>query len=262
MSGFVPLRTPAPGPQGCGGILPYMGAIIPAILPVSREDLDQRLMRLRGVTDEVQIDIVDGRFVSPPSWPYAGMPGGASSLAEDDELLELGSFRFEVDLMVEEPERVISRWVRAGATRITVHAETTHHLADVIRDFQVKYGHDKGFAPELLSFGLALNLATDTSLIEPFPDQCDYVQFMGIAKIGKQGEPFDARVIPKLRAFHRKYPDMPLQVDGAVTRETAPQLLEAGATRLVVGSALFGAPDLREEMRAFEELMQTRGLYT
>jgi ribulose-phosphate 3-epimerase len=240
-----------------------MGAIVPAILPTSREDLDDKLARLAGVTDEVQIDIVDGRFVTPPSWPYKNLKEGEkSSLSDDDDLSELGSFRFDIDLMVEEPEEVIGRWVRAGATRVTVHAETTQNLAKLVSEFQVEYGHDKGFAPELLSFGLAINLATPTSLIEPYLSHCDYVQFMGIASIGKQGEPFSMSVIPKIHAFHRKYPEMPIQVDGGVSRESAVKLLEAGATRLVVGSALLRAPDLAEEMNAFNMIVATRGLYS
>jgi ribulose-phosphate 3-epimerase len=239
-----------------------MGAVIPAILPISREDLDEKLAHLSGITNEVQIDIVDGRFVTPASWPYINLGGKQSALSEDDPLPELGSFRFEIDLMVEEPEAVIDRWVRAGATRITVHAETTRNLSELIRHFQVKYGHDKGFAPELLSFGLAVNLATPTSLIEPYLDKCDYVQFMGIARIGKQGEPFDMKVIPKIHAFRRKYPDMPIQVDGGVSRDTMARLLEAGTTRFVVGSALWRAPSLKREMEEFEHLRQTQGLYS
>jgi len=238
-----------------------MGAIIPAILPKSREDLDEKLARLSGIASEVQIDIVDGRFVSSASWPYLHEEKEERPVL-NGELHELGPFKFEIDLMIEEPEKEIGRWVRAGATRITVHAETTHKLPEVIRDFQVKYGHDKGFAPGLLSLGLAINIATDTSFIEPFLDQCDYVQFMGIARIGKQGEPFDARVIPKIHAFHRKHPDMTIQIDGGVSRDSAAKLIGAGASRLVIGSALWNAPDLKEEMDAFCNLVQTRGLYT
>ncbi|MEA2701864.1 MAG: ribulose-phosphate 3-epimerase [Candidatus Parcubacteria bacterium] len=237
-----------------------MVAIIPAILPTSREDLDARLNRLHGITERVQIDVVDGRFVTPASWPYA-QKVDVQKLTEDS-LPELGSFRFEIDLMAEEPEKSIGPWIRAGATRITVHAETTRRLPDLIRDFQVTYGHDKGFAPGLIAFGLAINLATDTSLIEPYLDQCDYVQFMGIARIGKQGEPFAPAVLPKIHAFHRKYPDMLIQVDGGVSRETAPRLLAAGASRLIVGSDLWNAPNLGREMKELCDIAETRGLYT
>jgi len=237
-----------------------MAAIIPAILPTSRADLDAHLLRLHGITQRVQIDVVDGRFVTPASWPYA-QHEDVQKLTEDS-LPELGSFRFEIDLMAEEPEKAIGPWIRAGATRITVHAETTRNLAELIRNFQVTYGHDKDFAPGLIAFGLAINLATDVSIIEPYLEQCDYVQFMGIARIGKQGEPFSADVIPKIHAFHRKYPEMPIQVDGGVSRATAQRLIEAGASRLVVGSALWDAPNLAAEMKELCSIAETRGLYT
>jgi ribulose-phosphate 3-epimerase len=235
-----------------------MRSIVPAILPTSRLDLDAKLLKLRGLTDEVQIDIVDGRFVTPASWPYVP---GSSPLAESDSLAELGSFKFEVDLMVEGPSDDIKRWVRAGATRITVHAETALNLGKVVDDFQTSYGHDKDFVPDLLSFGLAINLATDAAILEPYLDRCDYVQFMGIAQIGKQGEPFDRRIIPKIQDFHKKYPAMPIQIDGAVSLQTAPDLLAAGASRLVVGSALWRAENVEAEFARLEEVSQTYGLY-
>jgi ribulose-phosphate 3-epimerase len=233
-----------------------MGSIIPAILPVSREDLDQKLLALNSLTDEVQLDVIDGRFAGPPTWPYT--EGGTSM----PELPELGSFKFEVDLMVEDPEACMGDWVEAGATRVTVHAETAHNLAHVIDSFQRTYGHDKSFAPDLLAFGLSVNVQTDTALIEPFLEKCNYVQFMGIARIGRQAEPFDTTVIAKIRAFHRKYPDMQIQVDGGVSRQTIPDLLRAGASRFVVGSALWRSGDVRKEYEALGELTQTQGLYS
>lgn len=238
-----------------------MASVIPAILPATREALDEKLIRLGGVTDEVQIDIVDGRYATPASWPYA-QKGSAAGKALMADLPELAALRFEVDLMVEAPESVIGHWVRAGASRITVHAESTPRLASLVKDFQVTYGHDKTFAPELLSFGLAISIDTDPALIEPYLDQCDYVQFMGIASIGKQGQPFDPRVLPKIRAFHKKHPEMPIQVDGGVSLETATDLLRAGASRLVVGSRFWKAGDLKATLREFETCTQTRGLYS
>lgn len=235
-----------------------MVAIIPAILPSSRQDLVDKLGRMHGIADEVQIDIVDGRFAAPPTWPYADAENG---LAQGEMLPELAPFRYDVDLMVENPEDVIGSWVHGGACRITVHAETTRRLSEVVDDFSTKYGHDKNFAPGLLSFGLAINMATETSLIEPFLDRCDYVQFMGIDRIGAQGQPFDARVLQKVRSFHQKYPDMPIQIDGGVSVDTAPKLLEAGATRLVVGSAFMRSANPAETMRIFTEIAETRGLY-
>jgi ribulose-phosphate 3-epimerase len=237
-----------------------MAALIPAILPGTRAELDAKLLHLHGVTRDVQIDIVDGQFASPATWPYR--VDGSGTKPEVGPLAEVGSFKYEVDLMVRNPERIIGSWIEAGASRITVHAQSTSRLGDVIKEFEVTYGHDKGFMPNLLSLGLAVSIETDTALIEPYLDHCDYVQFMGIASIGKQGQKFDPRVLPKISAFHRAYPDMLIQVDGGVSVETAPKLLEAGASSLVIGSTLWGAPDVATRFAELRELTQQYGLYT
>ncbi|MDR3546797.1 MAG: hypothetical protein P4M11_00740 [Candidatus Pacebacteria bacterium] len=237
-----------------------MSIIVPAILPVSHEDLEEKLSALIGLVDSVQIDIVDGRFVVPPSWPYKDAEKG-SPFSSDEMLPYYGRLRFEMDLMVADPEQVAGEWVSAGAERIIIHAESTNYLNRTLRQLEVEYGHSKDFAPDLLSVGIALNVQTDLALIEPYLDHVDYVQFMGIATIGKQGEPFDRGVLRKISAFKRKHPKMPIQVDGGVSLVTAPALLSVGVDRLIVGSALWHAPDLREALQQFNDLVQEYGLY-
>jgi len=240
-----------------------MGVIVPAILPTSREDLEGKLALLNGIVDSVQIDVVDGTFASPPTWPYVNRSGEFAQRLEDgDALPYLGSMHYEIDLMVQDVEEVIGLWIAAGAQRLVVHAESTEHLSGIIRELEVKYGHSKDFAPGLLSLGLAIGNDSDLSLIEPYTDRIDYVQFMGIASIGKQGQPFDARVLEKIAAFRQKHPDMSIQVDGAVSLETAPQLLIAGVDRLVIGSGLWKSHDLKEEIERFKNLVHEHGLYS
>jgi|CXWL01.1.fsa_nt_gi pentose-5-phosphate-3-epimerase len=237
-----------------------MSVIIPAILPSSLEDLQEKLTKLSGVAEEVQIDIVDESLGVTATWPFIG--GNTKTHLESNALSELGPFRFEVDLMVRNPEQVVGDWIHAGATRITIHVEMAHELPKLIQDFQTTYGHDKDFAPDLLSFGLAINVATDASLLGPYLTRCDYVQFMGIEHIGKQGQPFDRRVLSKINSFHKKFPNIPLQVDGGVSLQTAPDLLRAGVSKLVVGSALGRTGNVKEEYRKFQSLSEMYGLYT
>lgn len=234
-----------------------MGAIIPAILPQSREDLAEKLLRLQGLVEEVQIDIVDGTIGGQAAWPYTS---GTTVVEENQVMPYLGSMRFEADLLVENPEQLLGTWIRAGASRIVAHAEATRALPQLVRDIRTQYGYDKDFAPDLLSFGLAVNIATDLSLIEPYLDQCDYVQFMGIARIGSQGKPFEPRVLQKIHSFHKAHPDMLIQVDGGVSLTTAPALLQAGASRLVVGSALWKQPDIAAAIGEFKTLLEEYGL--
>lgn len=237
-----------------------MGVIVPAILPKDRAELEDKLYKLHGLVACVQVDIVDGRFAEPATWPYSGSRERTPD-RPDDTLPYLGEIAYDFDLMVDEPEKVLGHWVQAGANRITVHAESSHRLPEIIDDFKTKYGYDKAFAPGLLSFGLALSIGTDLSMIEPYLGQCDYVQFMGIEKIGKQGQPFDKRVLAKISELRKKYPDMLIQVDGGVSLETAPQLLAAGVSRLVVGSALWKCDNLRDELKKFKAIAQAYGMY-
>jgi ribulose-phosphate 3-epimerase len=236
--------------------------IIPAILPVSREDLERRLARLAeaGIEGFVQIDSVDGRFAGRPSWPYTGRGEFAQMLAQGENLPFSSRFRFDIDLMVLGPEQVTGSWIALGASRLSLHVESTSHLPQVIEDLRRRYGHDPSFSG-LLSVGLAIGLSSDPALLEPYLAHADYVQFMGIATIGAQGQPFERRTIERVHAFHQAHPEIPIQVDGGVTRASAPALLAAGASRLVVGHELFEAPDLRAEYDALAALLDRYGRY-
>jgi ribulose-phosphate 3-epimerase len=238
-----------------------MSAIIPAILTTSHDDLRDKLSRLQGLVQVVQIDVVDGKFIKPATWPYTEGAENLSALTEEDVLPYLGKMQFEIDIMAQEPLTVAGAFISAGAGRIVIHAESTSYLGQTFSDLARLYGHDKDFAPGLLSIGIAINVQTDLAVIEPYLSKVDYVQFMGIAQIGKQGQPLDPRVIQKITSFRKKHNDITIQVDGGVSLQTAPDLLRAGVDHLVVGSALWKAPDLAETLQKFHELAQEYGIY-
>jgi len=237
-----------------------MAIVVPTILTASRADLEAKLKRVENRVDTVQIDVVDGRFAGPPTWPYAHKDDLAG-FTHDGWLRDLGHFKYEIDLMVENPEESAGFWIAAGATRLVVHIESTRYLPRLVDELKDKYGYEKGFAPDLLSFGLALNIDTDTSAIEPYLATTDFVQFMGIKTIGRQGQPFDRRVIEKLRSFKKAHPEMELQVDGGITLESAPALLAAGVGRLVVGHDLWEEEDIDAELARYERVIEEHGRY-
>ena len=239
-----------------------MHLVVPTILTASREDLEQKLERVRGLADTVQIDVVDGRFASPPSWPYAEAGALSGLSGESGWLAELGRFRYEVDLMVERPEETAGAWVEAGATRIVAHIGSAKSLLPLIDGLKKRYGYEPGFAPDLLSLGISFSMDTDVSAFAPYEGLVDFVQFMGVATIGTQGRyPFDSRVLGKIERFRRSYPDIPVQVDGGVNLSHAPDLLSLGVSRLVVGSALWRAENLAEEMERYDRLAEEYGRY-
>ena len=238
-----------------------MNIVVPTILTNSQDDLEGKLARVSGLVNAVQIDVVDGRFATPATWPYADHERALARAGEHGWLKSFGSFRYEIDLMVEAPEESAGFWIDAGATALVVHIESTRYLPRLINELKSKYGYEKGFAPDLLSFGLALNIGTDTSAIEPFLESVDYVQFMGIKTIGRQGQPFDPSVLRKITTFRKKYPDLLIQVDGGASLRTAADLLDAGVDRLVVGSDLWEETDIEAELGRFAQIAEEHGRY-
>ena len=231
-----------------------MGIVIPAVLPSSRKELEEKLALFASIpaVSRVQIDVVDGRFAAPASWPY-NSPSTKSDLVLGEMLPHLDHIEYEIDLMCVDAEVAVEAWLTLGATRLTLHAESVIDLPRLIAFVRDRYG-------DFISLGLALSVASELALIEQCLEGIAYVQFMGIARIGKQGQPFDRRVFEKIKVFHAKHPQIVLQVDGGVSLENAHRLLALGISNLVVGSALLKAHDIAGAFALFEALQTPYGV--
>lgn len=219
--------------------------IIPAIMPRNYNDLVETMGLFVGVVPLVQLDIMDGKFVPNRTWPYPRDTFFDSVVVEEQGMPHWEDLDFEADLMISDPESWIAKWVSTGARRIIVHIES-------VQEFEVI----RSAVPSLVELGLAINTTTPISAIEPYLDRVEFIQCMGIARIGFQGEGFDERVLEHIRAIRAVRPEMPISVDGAVNFETAKRLVEAGATRLVSGSAILKSNDVREAVDTFKDLVQ------
>ncbi len=239
-----------------------MGLLVPAVLPTSREDLEAKLAlfdQMPGVS-RVQIDSVDGLFAKPATWPYTD-PKGLGALASLGEMLpSLDRFEYEIDLMVLDAERAGDEWLERGAARLTFHAESTADLPRLLARMHERHTPGARVVPGLVAFGVALNLDSDIALIEAALPQADYVQFMGIARIGRQSQPFDARVFERIRSFRARHPELPIQVDGGVKLPEAKKLSGLGVANIVVGSGLLRATDPIAAAAAFDDLANPYGV--
>lgn len=239
-----------------------MGLVTPAVLPSSRKDLEEKLAlfaRLPSV-GRIQIDVVDGKFASPASWPYSAQKELQDMATCSEMLPRLDSIEYEIDLMCLDAERAAALWLTLGATRLVFHAESTTDLLQFLVSARKRFGAGDGFVPGLISYGLAINIASDLALLEPCLSEVQFVQFMGIARIGQQGQAFDQRVVKKVREFRTKHPEVPVQVDGGVTLVNAHELVALDVTNLVIGSSILKASNPAKALAAFEELQNSYGV--
>ena len=223
-----------------------MVEIIPAIMPKDYEHLDEMMSLFVGVVPFVQLDIMDGKFVPARTWPYPRDAHFDAIVAEEEGMPRWEEIDFEADLMVENPELAVPKWVSAGARRIIVHVESMVDFEKIRASVPVG----------LIELGLAINTNTPLSAIEPYLERIDFVQCMGIARIGFQGEAFDERVLENVRSLRAKYSKLPISIDGSVNFDTARSLVEAGATRLVSGSAILEADDFTQAIAQMKNLVQ------
>lgn len=249
-----------------------MKEIIPAILPKNFAELEEKMSLVAGLVPMVQVDITDGHFVPSKTWPYTSgtVSNGqyvdrdfADILAEQRDFPFVEELDFEVDLMVANPESVWHDWLHAGAKRIIIHAESVSgDILELLRAIQKEIPSRASLLH--VEIGVAINPDTPNEILTPLMDEIDFVQFMGIARIGFQGEKFDERVLAKISDLRTQFPNATISVDGGVTSETAPKLIAAGANRLAVGSAIFGGAgknsNSEEISAALDEILNVTSL--
>lgn len=206
--------------------------IIPAVMPRSKSDLEEKISLVAEHVSLVQIDVMDGKLTPARSWPYFSSDEmGFEAIASGEEAMPYWEkVDFEIDLMVEKPEEVIEKWILAGASRIIFHIEAKHNFEKIV---ELTKGR--------VDLGVALNPSSHTDLIDATLEDVQFVQFMGIDRIGFQGEKFNESVIDKVRDFHNAHPEIVISIDGGVGLDYAKALVDAGATRLVSGSTIFNS---------------------
>lgn len=240
-----------------------MAEVIPAVLPKNYEELKSAIDHVRGVVPVVQLDICDGVFVKNMTWPFysAGSSGGdfmdndldqhfRAILNEQEGLPFWEEVDFELDLMVVDAVENFDIYTKLGARRLVFHIEAVGNIEEFNNFLE---GIDT-YVRDVVEIGVAIDTTTKIETIFPLVSNVDFVQVMGIEQDGFQGEEFDVRCLDHVRTLKEKYPELVISVDGAVSLETAPDLIAAGATRLVSGSAIFNSGDIIGTVEEFKQI--------
>jgi len=205
--------------------------ISPSILAADFAALGEAIARVEGAgADQLHVDVMDGRFV--PNLTIG--PPVIESIKKRTRL------PLDVHLMIEEPERSIDTYIRAGADLVTVHLEACLHLQRTLTQIR-----DAGARS-----GVALNPSTLPGLVEYVLEDLDLILVMSVNP-GFGGQSFIPTTYAKLRHLRGLVGGrgIELSVDGGVGPGNAAALAQAGAGVLVAGSAIFGAPDPGEAVR-------------
>ena len=216
-----------------------MKLIAPSILSADFSRLGEEVKAVEAAgADWIHVDVMDGHFV--PNITIGPLVVGA--------VRRVTQLPLDVHLMIEDPDRYLEAFARAGSTYLTVHPEACYHVhrtIQAIKDLGVKAG-------------VSLNPATPLSALEWVLADVDLVLVMSVNP-GFGGQTFISSAIPKIRNLksmvRSKNPDVVIAVDGGVNQETIRSVSEAGADAFVAGSAIFGSSDYGETIGRFRSLI-------
>ncbi len=212
--------------------------IAPSILSADFARMGEAVMALEGCgADIIHCDIMDGVFVRNLTF--------GPKMVED--IRRLTSLPLDCHLMMVNPQNYIEKFIKAGATTITVHQEACgSNLINVLHEIK----------NDGCRCGTVLNPNTPLSAIYDCLDLCDMILLMSVYP-GFGGQRFIMETLGKLKEARELIEstgrDIDLEVDGGVTAENVGAIKQAGANVIVAGSAVFNMGDMRRAIRELRD---------
>jgi|SRR5208283_523732 len=214
--------------------------IAPSILSADFLTLGDEIRAAESAgADLLHLDIMDGHFV----------PNLTIGPSVVESIREITNLPLDVHLMVEEPDKFLKDFIKAGADYITVHVETSFHLHKTVHT--IKESGKKA--------GVSLNPATSLFSLDQILSDVDMVLLMSVNP-GFGGQEFIPTVLDKITSLRNilqeKGLNLLVEVDGGVKLDNAKRIASAGADILVMGSAFFKSKDYKALMGKLREVLK------
>ncbi|GLH63297.1 ribulose-phosphate 3-epimerase [Parageobacillus sp. G301] len=221
-----------------------MVKIAPSILSADFARLAEEIRDVeQGGADYIHVDVMDGHFV----------PNITIGPLIVEAIRPITKLPLDVHLMIEQPDRYIPAFAKAGADYLSVHVEACPHLHRTIHLIK-----EQG-----VKAGVVLNPHTPVEMIQHIIDDVDLVLLMTVNP-GFGGQKFIPSVLPKIRQVAQLVKErgrfVEIEVDGGINAETARLCMEAGANVLVAGSAIYNERDRAAAIRAIRGENEAEGV--
>ncbi len=211
--------------------------LAPSILAADFANLGRDISAAeRGGADLIHVDVMDGHFV----------PNITIGVPVVRAIRRVASRPLDVHLMITDPDRYVEAFVGAGAAMVSVHVETVPHLHRTVAQIRALGAQA----------GVVLNPSTPVAALTEIARDVDFVLVMSVNP-GFAGQAFIPSTLDKLRRVRRLLDEAGstarIEVDGGIDASNIGDVVQAGATILVAGQAVFGGPDPEAATRALRE---------
>jgi len=206
--------------------------IIPSILSLDEAEIQGNLNILEKYFKTVQIDVMDGKFV--PQKRFS--PDFVSKLKT--------TMQKEAHLMVDEPDKLVDEYIKAGAKTIIFHIEAVKNPFTLIKKLKNRK----------IKVGIAVNPETGLQKVKPYLDKIDQLLIMTVNP-GKGGQKLIQSMLNKVKEARKLSKKLIIEVDGGINNSNIKEAISAGANYVVVGSALVDG-DLKKNIKEFKELIR------
>lgn len=210
--------------------------VAPSILSADFSNLQKEIEKVeKAGADWIHIDVMDGHFV--PNITLG--PQVVKSLRKTTNLI------FDVHLMIEEPQKYIDQFAKAGSDYITVHYEACQNNLDEVLN-QIKSNNTKS--------GISIKPKTPTEVLTPYLEKVDLILVMSVEP-GFGGQKYIKESTQKIKELRQISPEnLIIEVDGGINDITSKEAILAGADALVAGAYVYGAKNTKQAIDSLKIL--------